>query len=170
MESHLTKKDRQKGVPSSGLRNVEEEIEALLSNKEIAKIEQNIEILKNKQSILEEKLAKLNEFLNRNKEGSGQDLNELGIGIKDSITKCLKILKDEHSNLLIVHELLKRKLKTDKKKVNRGDRSFKFALEELLGEMSHMAPPKSVITELSNNTEFHSFIEDPKILEKVQTQ
>ena len=154
---------------NGSIHSTDKEIEFLLSEKNTNALKDNLGLLWDSQARLQERLSKLSEGASPKHQRVITDINSISTELKKSLYTSMNIIEDQKKKLIVVHELLRKKLKFTEGNRSFKDVSFKLALEELLEEKSHMVQPNQVIAEEDDeDTEYHSFREDPEKMKEVQ--
>lgn len=155
---------------NGSLQSMDKEIEVLLSDKNTNALRDNLGVLWDSQARLQEKLSKFSDYATEQQQRLVSDINNVCSDLKKYLYDSLNIIEEQKKKLIVVHELLRKKLKFAEGTKSFKDLSFKLALEELLDDKSNMVPTNQVIIEENDeDSDYHSFMENPETLKHVQS-
>lgn len=155
---------------NGSIQSTDKEIEILLSDKNANTLKDNLGLLWDSQARLQEKLSQFSDNATTKQQRYITDINSISAELKKNLYASMNIIEDQKKKLIVVHELLRKRLKFAEGTNTFKDVSFKLALEELLEEKTPMKPLNHVaIDEKDDDTDYHSFVEDPKTLHRIQS-
>lgn len=157
-------------VKSGSLKSMDKEIELLLSDAKVEELMNRLGQVWDSQARLQAILSQLSEGATPKQQRMIAEINIIGTNLKKDLYFSTNIVEDEKKKLIVILELLRKKVKQVEAPRNTKDISFKLALEELLEEKSRIVMPnKVVVEEDEEDTQYYSFNEDPETMKQVQS-
>ena len=147
---------------------LDKEISIMLSEKNLSGLKNSMGLVWDRQAKMQEIMSTIEDSATAKQNKYIVEMNKVSKELKKSIHDCMLQIETQKKKLIVIHELFKKRLKSKEEGSNLEDKNLRDAVEMLLEERSGGIRLNDSKKEKEEDSEYHSFEEDPEELKNVQ--